>query len=144
MEAIFSLIQSALLSVLILLGLLVVAAALFGKRIKKEWEYEAEFRDAKGREYGEFDIELSQIEKTELQPTIKVTLQMRHPSLTEHQMLQVLLDKRIVVEAMVETPGRVLLNKTFGESDLGEVAAGQTCRIMLGDTEIAAAPLKAD
>ena len=144
MEAIISLIKSAFLSLLILLGMLVVAALLVGTRVKKQWEYEAEFRDADGREYGEFDIELSQIEKEELQPTIKVTLQLRHASLAEHQMLQILLDKRIVLEAMVETPGRVLLNKTFGESDLGEVAAGQTCRIMLGDTEIAAAPLKAD
>ncbi len=144
MEAIFSLLKSAFLGLLVLLGLLVVAALLFGKRVKKQWEYEAEFRDADGREYGEFDIELSQIEKEELQPTIKVTLQMRHPALTEHQTVQVLLDKRVVLEAMVETAGRILVNKTFGESDLGEVAVGQTCRVTIGDTEIAAEPLKRD
>ncbi len=144
MEAIFSLLKSAFLSLVILLGMLVVAALFVGKRVKKQWEYEAEFRDADGREFGEFDIELSQIEKEELQPTIKVKLQMRHPSLEEHQMVQVLLDKRIVLEAMVETTGSILVSKTFGGSDLAEVAAGQTCTVLLGDTRIAAAPLERD
>lgn len=144
MEEIISLIKSAFLSLLILLGMLVVAALLAGRRAKKEWEYEAKFRDANGRQFGEFDIELSQVAKEELQPTIKAKLQMRHPSLTEHQIVQVLLDKRIVLEAMVESTGSIFVSKTFGGSDLAEVSAGQTCKVMLGDTEVAAAPLEGD
>ena len=144
MEAIFSLIKYAFLGLLALLGLLVVAALLFGKRVRKQWEYEAEFHDENGREYGEFDIELSQIEKEESQPTVKAKLQMRHPSLTEHQMVQVRLDKRVVLEGMVETAGRVFISRTFGESDFDTVAAGQICHVMVGGTELAAEPLRPD
>ncbi len=144
MEAIFSLIKYAFLGLLGLLGLLVVAALLFGKRVRKQWEYEAEFRDENGREYGEFDIELSQIDKEEPQPTVKAKLQMRHPSLTEHQMVQVRLDKRVVLEGMVETPGRVFISRTFGESDFDTVATGQICQVMVGGTELAAEPLQPD
>jgi hypothetical protein len=142
--AIFEFVGYGIIGLMVLLGLLIVAAILFGKRVHKKWEYEAEFRGADSREFGEFDIELSQIEKEEPQHTVKAKLRLRHPSLTEHQTVQVLLDKRLVLEGMVETPGRIFLKRTLGEGDVGAVHAGQMCHIRCGGTELAAEPLRPD
>lgn len=46
-----------------LIAVLFIFALIFGKRKVKKWEFEAEFRDSSGREFGGFDIELSHIAK---------------------------------------------------------------------------------
>ena len=63
MENVFSMVLYLIYGFLGLLAVLFVLAMLFGKRIRKQWEFEAEFRDAAGREFGELDIESSRIEK---------------------------------------------------------------------------------
>ena len=85
MEIVFDVIKYLVFGFFGLVGLLIVAALVFGKRIKKQWEFEAEFRDASGREFGEFDIEMSRIEKEEPDYTLKASFHMRHESLQLHQ-----------------------------------------------------------
>ncbi len=81
--------------------LLIVFALVFGKRVKKKWEYEAEFRDEAGREFGEFDIELSQIQKQEPGYTLKAEFHMRHELLGHLQTVQVFLDDLLMLEGEV-------------------------------------------
>ena len=147
MDALFTVLEFlgyGVIGFMALISLLVVAALLFGKRVNKQWEFEAEFHDDRNREIGEFDIELSQIEKEEAQPSVKAKLRLRHPALTDHQTVQVVLDKRLVLEAMVETPGRIYVRKKLGEGDVGRIEAGQVCRIRCGGTELFAEPLRRD
>ncbi len=63
MEILLTIIKYLVFGFVGLLGLLVVVVVLFGKRIHKRWEFEADFLDANGREFGEFEILLSRIEK---------------------------------------------------------------------------------
>jgi hypothetical protein len=81
METLFSLVVYLLYGFFGLLLLLFILAIVFGKRIKKLWEYEAEFRDAGGREFGEFDFEKSRIVKDESEYSFKAKFKMRHESL---------------------------------------------------------------
>ncbi len=81
MEALFTIVKYLFFGFIGLIALLVIVVVIFGKRIHKRWEYEADFLDSNGREFGEFEIELSRIEKEEPDDTLKVKLRMRHPSL---------------------------------------------------------------
>ncbi|MEL7187767.1 MAG: hypothetical protein AAFN50_15240 [Pseudomonadota bacterium] len=118
-----------------LIGLLFVLALLFGKRINKQWEYEAEFRDESGREFGEFDIELSHIAKEETVDTFKAEFKMRHASLDAGQRVQVYLDDALVLEGNVETQGRVWLTDKHIVTQLSDAQAGQVCRVVWGGVE---------
>lgn len=124
---------------LVMLGLfvgLIVLVIVFGKRIIKQWEFEAEFRDDSGREFGEFDIELSRVDKQEPEFSLKAKFRMRHESLREHQTVGVYLDDVLVLEGMVDEPGRIFLNNNHLKNEIKDAAAGQTCRIVVGGTEL--------
>lgn len=127
-----------------LLFLLIAVTLIFGKRVKKQWEYEAEFRDEGGVEFGEFEIELSQIQKEEPSPTVKAELKLRHESLIQHRTVQALIDDRLILEGMVTTPGRIRIRKRMGEADAGSVSSGQICRIRIGGSEQFEEPLRRD
>ena len=120
------------------LGLLalIVLALVFGKRIKKKWEYEAEFRDAKGREFGEFDIELSRIEKEEPNYTLKAEFDMRHESLGHLQTVQVYLDDLLILEGLVTEAGRVRLGSDRIQNQISDAPIGRICRIVCDGEEL--------
>ena len=115
-----------------------------GKRIKKEWEYEAEFHDADGREFAEFDIEKSRIEKVEADYTVKPKFRMRHDSLALHSSVRVYLDDVLVLEGQVMKAGRVWLRKDDVRNRPESVTVGQVCRVELGSGESFSAELKPD
>lgn len=46
-----------------LAALVVLVVVVFGKRVHKLWEYEADFHDETGRYFGEFEIEMSKVGK---------------------------------------------------------------------------------
>lgn len=123
---------------------LVLLAVLFGKRVIKKWELEAEFRDDSGREFGEFDIEMSRIDKKEPEFSLKAEFHMRHESLREHQAVQVFVDDLLVLEGTVNKPGRIRLNNDNLENEITDAKAGQLCRIIIGGTEVFAEELVPD
>ncbi len=127
-----------------LLLLLIVLVLLFGKRIRKKWEFEADFRDADGREFGEFEIELSQIDKEEPDYTLKAKFRMRHPSLIQHATVRVYVEDTLVFEKMVETEGRMYVQRAQLVNPVERVSAGQICRVVVGGTEIASAEFHPD
>ena len=127
-----------------LLGLLIVLALIFGKRIRRKWEYEAEFVDENGREIGEFDVTLSKIEKVEPDYTLKARFHLRHPELAQHATVRLLLDDMLVMQGTVEKAGRISLDRASLQVQLAEPRAGQRCRVEVGMQEIVSADLRRD
>jgi hypothetical protein len=144
METLFSLVVYLLYGFFGLLLLLFILAIVFGKRIKKLWEYEAEFRDAGGREFGEFDFEKSRIVKDESEYSFKAEFKMRHESLEAGQRVQVFLDDLLVMEGTADRTGRILLGKDAIVNEVEEPRKGQTCRVLYGGLERFTAPVKPD
>lgn len=135
MDAIFSILKYLVFGFFGLIGALFVLALLFGKRIIKQWDYEAEFHDDNGREIGEFDIELSRIAKQETEDTFKAKFRLRHASLEAGQRVQVFLDDTLVLEGLSEKAGRIILGAEHIKTPLETASAGQLCRVIYGGVE---------
>ena len=144
METLFNFLMYALFGLFGLLLLVFILAVLFGKRIRKQWEFEADFLDENGREFGEFEIEMSKIEKEEPDYTLKAKLSMRHPALTQHATVQVYIDKTLVIERPVETEGRIYVRTGQLVNTVDQVTSGQNCRVVVGSTQIASAEFHPD
>ena len=135
MDSVFTVIKYIVLGFFGLIGALFVLALLFGKRIVKQWEYEAEFRDDSGKEFGEFDIELSRVAKEESEDTFKAKFRMRHDELGLGQRVEVYLDDVLVLAGNVEKEGRVWLRDEQVVTRLTEAREGQVCRVVWGGKE---------
>lgn len=144
MDTLFSIVLCLLYGFFGFLLLLFILALLFGKRIRKQWEYEAEFRNAAGREFGEFDIEMSRIEKEEPDFTFKATFKLRHETLEAGQRVQVYLDDLLVMEGTVESAGRIYLKNEAVVNEAPEAQKGQVCRVVYGGMERFSEPLRPD
>ena len=133
MELIFNVIKYMMFGFVGFIAVLVLLGILFGKRVVRKWEYEAEFRDASGREFGELDIEMSRIEKDEPDFSLKAKFKMRHPALSQHQTIQVLVDDLLLLQGMVAAAGRIRLNhREHLQNAVADVTAGQRCRVVAG------------
>jgi hypothetical protein len=135
MDVIFSIIKIIFFGFFGLIGVLFLLAIVFGKRIVKQWDFEAEFRDEQGREFGEFDIELSHIAKKETEDTFKAKFRLKHASLEKGQRVQVFLDDALILEGNAETAGRILLTERHIKTSLTTASAGQVCRVVYGGKE---------
>lgn len=144
MEAFFAAIKYLVFGFLGLIGLLFVLALVFGKRVRKQWEFEAEFRDENGREFGEFDVESSRVEKEEPDFTLKAKFRMRHTSLLAHQPVEVYVDDVRVLAGTVETEGRIFLNNDHLKDTPSQFVAGQSCRIVVGGNTLFTEALRPD
>ena len=144
MDTFFDIVKTVLFGFGALLLALFVLAFLFGNRVRKQWEYEADFLNSSGREYGEFEIELSQIEKEEPEPTAKLKLQLRDPALGAGSRAVVTLNDQPVFETTIETAGRVLATETRSADAVTRPAEGDICRVLVNGSVIAEAELKLD
>ena len=133
-----------LYGIVVPLTVLIVLVLFFGKRFKKHWEYEAEFRDASGREFGEFDMELWQIANEESGPTFQAKFRLKHESLEVGQRVEVYVDDVLVVAGNTQKPGRIFLKTNAVVAPLTQAAEGQVCRVVYGGRERFAEQLKAD
>ena len=136
MDLLIDIIKYTVFGIFGLIVLLIVLVLLFGKRVRKQWEFEAEFRDDRGREFGEFDIESSRIEKQEPDYSIKAEFHMRHEALRLHKTVQVYVDDVLVLEGMVQTEGQIRLGQENARDRPRDVQAGQRCRILVGGDEM--------
>ena len=145
MEILFSLVKYAFVGFFGFIGLLVVLALVFGKRKITKWEYEADFNDARGREFGEFDIEMSRIEKEEPEFSLRASFRMRHEALKLHQTVQVWLEDQLVLEGMVRQAGRISLRQDEHlRTEITDARVGQICRIVCGGQELFREPILED
>lgn len=123
---------------------LIVFAFVFGKRVKKLWEYEAEFRDDSFKEFCEFEVEMSKIEKEEADYTLKFEFYLRHESVKLHQPVQVFVDDLLVLEGMPEKDGYVRLGNDHMQNTLDEPSAENNCRVVIGGEEVLSQALRRD
>lgn len=144
METVLSVLKYLVLGFFGLVVLLVVITAIFGKRVIKRWEIEAEFRDASGREFGEFEVEMSRIDKQEPDYTLKAKFHLRHPALKQHATVQVYVEDILVFERRVEKEGRLHVLRSELVNPVGDDALGKTCRVVVDGTEIASAEFRPD
>jgi len=144
MDTLFSIVLYVLFGFFGFLLLLFILAVLFGKRIRKKWEFEAEFRDDANKEFGEFDIEMSRIEKEEPDHTFKAKFKLRHDSLEAGLRVQIYLDDLLVMEGTVESAGRIYLKQDAIVGEATEATAGQVCRVVYGGLERFAEPIRPD
>ncbi len=144
METLFSIVLYIIYGFFGLIFFLFILALLFGKRIKKLWEYEAEFCDASGREFGEFDFEMSKIVNEEAEYRFKARFRMRHESIGKGQMIQVFLDDLLVMQGNATHEGRIYLKEKAVLNAIEEPDAGQVCRVVWGGIEQFRAPIKPD
>lgn len=144
MESVVGVIKYLFYGFLALIAVLVVVAVVFGKRVIRKWEYEAEFRDASGRELGELELKMSRIEKEEPDFSLKVDFWLRHESLLPQQTVRVYLDEIPLLEGMVGESGRIRLGNQHLQTEIDEPVAGAMCRVECGGQEIAGAELLPD
>lgn len=144
MDMIFSIVKITVFGIGGLLVFLVVCAILFGKRVHKRWEYDAEFRDSSGREFGELDMEFSKVERDEPQFTFKAHFKMRHPDLNVHDTVRVAVEDTTVLEGRVEKAGEIRLRQEHVRNTLDNPSSGQVSRVFAGSRELAVAELVTD
>lgn len=144
MEIVFDVVKYAVLGFFALLGGLFVLALVFGKRIERKWDYEAKFRDARGRELGEFEIELSRIVKEQTDFTLEVKLDLRHPALERGRLVEVHLDDVLLMQGPVLQEGRIRLRGEHLVAEVKSPAAGQVCAVLCDGEELCAERLDAD
>lgn len=123
---------------------LVVLAMVFGKRIEKKWEFDADFHDERGREIGEFEIELTRIAKEETDFTLHAKLKLRHPALQAGGTVQVHLEGVRVMEGPVEQAGFVRLRTEHLCAEIKDPAKGQICVIHIDGSELLKSTLYPD
>ena len=130
-----------------LIGLLIasfVVVLFIGIRSRKRRKFGARFRDMSEREFGEFDIELSRIEKEESGYSFKARFRMRHESLEKGRALEVYLDDILVMRGEVKKAGRIFLRDKAIMSPVSDPREGQVCRVVWGGIEQFRAPLRPD
>lgn len=94
METDFTLFKYFVFGFFSLIVWMFAVAAIFGKRIRQRWELEAEFRDAGGKEFGEFDIQMSHIERAGRVYFDKSRIVSAVPNVAVGQMCRVVIDGR--------------------------------------------------
>ncbi len=144
MEYLFPILKYLFFGVFGAISLLFVLALLFGKRVITKWDFEAGFRDDKGKEIGEFEIKMSRVEKNEPEFSQKTSFRLRHPALTRHSTVQVKLGEAVVLEGLVEKDGSVRLGNDHVRTLLAEPKVGQRCSVECGGTVLVAADLELD
>ncbi|MEM1449945.1 MAG: hypothetical protein AAF957_12930 [Planctomycetota bacterium] len=144
MDGIFDVIRTVLVGFFGFLASLFALALVFGKRIEREWEYEAEFHDKWGNEIGELDIERSRVrgESEDFEPRANLTF--KHRSLEAEDVVQVYLDDELILEGKVARDGRVRLTDGDLMSNLERPQVGQTCTIRRGEETLAESVLVRD
>jgi hypothetical protein len=107
-------------------------------------DVEADFRDERGREIGEFEADLRRIPKEETDFTLHAKLQLRHPTLEVGRSVQVLLDGVVVMEGPIEKPGRVWLRNEHLRGEIKDPKTGQVCRVRYEGAELVTGKLYPD
>ena len=116
--------------------LLFLLALIFGKRVIKKWEFEANFYDDNRREIGEFDIEMKKYAKEEGDFKLEAKFVLKHPELEQGRVVQIYLDNTLLMEGVVEKEGRIRLNNEHLKSDIADPQEGQVCRVLCSSVEL--------
>ena len=144
MDMVFSILKYTFFGFLALIALLVVGTLLFCKRFEKRWEYEAKFRNDKGRELGEFDIKSSRIKGENTDFELRAKFVLRHDALSVGSVIEVFLENVLVMSGSVNEAGRIRLRNEHLKRDIDNPAAGQICAVRCGGIELFSEALYVD
>ena len=124
--------------------LLIILTILFGKKVEKKWDLEADFLNDKGREIGEFDLELKRYpeEQTDFELVVKFFL--RHDALLPGRKIEVSLRDETVMTGAVEKQGVIRLSKEHLVAEITNPAEGDICTVLCDGQEICRAVLRPD
>jgi hypothetical protein len=126
------------------LVLLFFLALIFGKRVKKKWEFEANFYNDNKKEIGEFDIEMKKYAKEEGDFRLDAKFRLKHPELKPGRVVQVFLDDILVMEGVVKKEGRIILGNEYLKHEIKDAETGQMCRVTCSSIELFSEPLQKD
>lgn len=124
--------------------LLFILALIFGKKVEKKWELEADFLNSAGKEIGEFEIELKRYPKEQTEFELNAKLFLRHDSLKTGRTIEVLLEGQLVMRGTVQKPGVIRLGNDDLMADITDPKAGLTCIVLCESVELCRAPLRHD
>lgn len=135
-ETLFNLFMNLALGFIGFIVLVFVLAILFGKRVDKKWEFEANFYNDKHKEIGEFDIEMKKYAKEEGDYSLDANFRLKHSVLRIGRVVQIFLEDELVMEGVVEKEGRITLNNNNLKSEINDPHEGQICRVMCSSVEL--------
>jgi len=143
METFFEVLETVIdVTVYIVMGffglffIIFILAIIFGKRVIKKWEFEANFYNDKRQEIGEFDIEMKKFAKEEGDFALKAVFNLKHADLNQGNVVQIYLEDVLVMEGVVEKEGRIYLQNEHLKSDINDPQEGQVCRVMCSSVEL--------
>ena len=144
MDAVFGVLKTIGIVLVVAFVALFIVAMLFGKRKIRKWDFEAEFYDEQGEEFAELEIELSRWEKTEPEFSFKAELTMRHEALNVGSSVQAFVNNDLIVEGKAEKAGRIWFGNEQIVNQPSDPKAGDPCRIVVDGQDVATAMLRPD
>ena len=124
--------------------LLLILAILFGNKVERKWDLEADFLNAKGREIGELDLELKRYPKEQTDFELVVKFFLRHDALLPGRTVEVTLNDEIVLTGKVDKQGVIRLSKEHLIAEITNPAEGDLCTVICDGQEISRAALRPD
>lgn len=131
MELIFDIIIYVIIGFFALIALFVAFAVLFGKKMEKKFDLEAEFHDENGKEFAEFDISAWRVEKEGGEFKLRTSFKWRDTRLDIGSQVQVSLENETILEGTVEEAGKIRLNSKHLVNEPQDPKVGQQCQIKL-------------
>jgi hypothetical protein len=144
LESIFDIFLYVVLGFFGFIVFLFLLAIIFGKRVEKKWEFEANFYNENKKEVGEFDIEMKRYVKENADFALEAKFRLKHSELVVGRVVQVFLEDKLVMEGTVEKEGRILLKNEHVKSEIENPHAGQVCRVLCSSVELFAEPIQHD
>lgn len=127
-----------------LIFFIIVIGLIFGKKVDRKWEFEADFINERGREIGEFDIDLKRYPKEQTDYQLVAKMFLRHKSLRVGRKVDVLLDEQTVMHGVVSNEGSIRLGNEHLVAEITDPKAGQVCLVQCEGHELCRALLKPD
>ncbi len=114
---------------------LFVFAILFGRRIEKLWDLEAEFI-VNEKECGELDLRKIRTAKTNDDYEYQVKFRLRDSRLTLGSEVEVFVGGELILSGCVEEDGFIALSNEHAKNVPESPTAGDTCRVLCSGQEL--------
>jgi len=111
--------------------LFVVIAILFGKKVEKQYDLEAEFHDGNGKEFADFDLKSWRYEKEGGDFQLTAKFKWRDSRLALGSNVEVLLESQLILQGDVQNPGKIRLSNQHIVNQPESPQVGQQCQIRL-------------
>lgn len=144
-ESVISIASWLVGTVIILMVIFIVIAVLFGKKVEKQYDLEAEFNDEDDKEFADFDLSSWRYEKEGGEFQFEASFKWRDSRLALGSQVEVCLENQVVLQGTAEESGKINLHsKQHLANEPKSPQAGQTCQIKLNGEVVLEQPLHED